>query len=58
MYRILIKLIYTFNLRFPRKIRKVLKNIFMNILNYYGKKLWNGDGVLKTIQNGYRHKNK
>ena len=50
MYRIFLKLIYYYNIRFPYRIRKVVGNISINILGNEGKKLWDGYEPIETIQ--------
>ena len=44
-----------YNIRFPYRIRKVVGNISINILGHERKKLWDGNGPVKTIQ-GWRRK--
>ena len=42
-------LIYHCNIKLFYFIRKVIKNISINILGYENKKLWDEDGFVKTI---------
>ena len=41
---------YHCNIRFPCKIKKVIKNIYINIIGHDKKKLWNEDVFVKTMQ--------
>ena len=36
-YRIILRLLYYYNIRFPYRIRKVIRNITINILGHKGK---------------------
>ena len=52
LYRTFSKLICYCNIRFPYRIRKVIGNIFINILGHDGKKLWDGDRLVEIIWSG------
>ena len=46
------RLIYYYNIRLSYRIRNVVENIPINILVHKGKKLWDENGPIKTIQGG------
>ena len=50
MYKLFSKSIYYCNIRFPYRINKVIGNISINILGHKGKKSWDSDGLVETIQ--------
>ena len=52
LYRIFPKLIHYYNIRFLYRIRKVIKNISINILSHDGKNSWDEDGFIEIIQSG------
>ena len=43
---------YICNSKFLYRIKKVIRNIAINILGHEGKKLWDGDEFIKIIRNG------